>query len=173
MALVACRECGNQISKKAPSCPACGAPRKRKTSTVTWLITIFVVAPFMYLVLRDIAEPSSQPPQRPDRASIPAKPKTPALDKSAAHQQMRKEFIEKLIKTGFFSKVEVPGTLPRVWVTPNFYVLKFDEKQTFIEVVYAYYFDGTRMGDSVRVIDDYSGKEIGTYSLGNPGLKMK
>ena len=43
MALTKCKECGEEISKKAEKCPKCGAPAKKKTSLFTWLVTIFVV----------------------------------------------------------------------------------------------------------------------------------
>lgn len=43
MALMKCKECGEEISKKAEKCPKCGAPQKKKTSLFTWLVTIIVV----------------------------------------------------------------------------------------------------------------------------------
>lgn len=56
MALVACGECGKEVSDKAPACPGCGAPPavqagapplakvKRKTSPVTWVALVAVIA---------------------------------------------------------------------------------------------------------------------------------
>lgn len=43
MALVKCRECGQEISKEAEKCPHCGAPQKKKTSLFTWIVTIAIV----------------------------------------------------------------------------------------------------------------------------------
>ena len=40
MALTKCRECGEEISKKAEKCPKCGSPQKKKTSLFTWLVVI-------------------------------------------------------------------------------------------------------------------------------------
>lgn len=37
MAMVKCKECGNEISSKAEACPSCGVKRK-KTSTLTWIV---------------------------------------------------------------------------------------------------------------------------------------
>lgn len=42
MALKKCKDCGTGISKKAPTCPQCGAPQKKPTSTFTWLVLILV-----------------------------------------------------------------------------------------------------------------------------------
>lgn len=39
--LVQCKDCGNQISKNADSCPNCGAKVKR-TSVLTWIAIIFI-----------------------------------------------------------------------------------------------------------------------------------
>lgn len=44
MALIKCRECGAEISKKAESCPKCGAKQSKPTSLFTWIITGLVVA---------------------------------------------------------------------------------------------------------------------------------
>jgi len=34
MALIKCKECGHKVSKKAETCPSCGAPVKKKTSSL-------------------------------------------------------------------------------------------------------------------------------------------
>ena len=98
--------------------------------------------------------------------------KVATIDKSDKMQKQRKAFIEKLMEKNIFQKVEEPGTIPNVWVRPAFYALDFDTKQKFIGVVYAYYFDGSNITDSVRLIDSLSGKEVGDYSTVNPGLKL-
>lgn len=43
MALVKCKECGQEVSQKAGSCPKCGAPIKKKTSLLTWVVAIFFI----------------------------------------------------------------------------------------------------------------------------------
>jgi hypothetical protein len=95
------------------------------------------------------------------------------IDKSADMQARRKQLIKELISKGVFAKVEVPGTSPRVWVTPVFYTLEFKTKENFISVVYSYYYGGNDYGDNVRIFDNMSGKEVGDYSLANPGLSLK
>jgi RNA polymerase subunit RPABC4/transcription elongation factor Spt4 len=44
MAVVKCKECGNEISSKAESCPNCGAVLRKKTSLITWLFLILIIA---------------------------------------------------------------------------------------------------------------------------------
>ncbi len=102
-----------------------------------------------------------------------AKAPAPEIDKSPEMQKQREAMIQKLIQQGIFWKVEVPGNLPRLWVRPGFYQLDWDQKQTFVGVVYAYYFDGRGLTDTVRIFDDRTGKEIGDYSQVNPGLRLK
>jgi hypothetical protein len=43
MALVKCKECGEEVSTKAKTCPKCGAKAPRKTSLFTWLVLFFIV----------------------------------------------------------------------------------------------------------------------------------
>jgi len=58
-------------------------------------------------------------------------------------QGQRKTLIEKLIREEVFQKVEMRGSAPRVWVLPRFALATFDQKQSFISAVYAYYFNGS------------------------------
>ena len=43
MALKPCKECGNQISDKAKTCPNCGAKQPKKMGVFAWIAVIFVV----------------------------------------------------------------------------------------------------------------------------------
>ena len=42
MAIKPCKECGNQISDKAESCPSCGAKQPKKMGIFAWIAIIFV-----------------------------------------------------------------------------------------------------------------------------------
>ena len=119
-----------------------------------------------------VLSPNNEPSQSPAPPTSPTRAKTPIIDKSPAMQNKRKKMMQDLIRNGVFEKVTVPGTLPRLWVTPSFYLLDFDTKQSFVSVVYAYYFDGTSYGDVVLIYDNLSGKEVGKYSTVQ-GLNMK
>ncbi len=96
---------------------------------------------------------------------------SPTVDKSPAMQEGRSKLLQKLINAGVFMKTGVPGSLPRVWVARGFYGLTFDQKQSFVGVVYAYYLDGSDKYDSVRVYDGYTNKEIG--SMTTAGLTLR
>lgn len=43
MALIKCKGCGKEISKKAKVCPECGEPVPKKTSIATWLVLIMFI----------------------------------------------------------------------------------------------------------------------------------
>ena len=43
-------------------------------------------------------------------------------------QDDRKAFIQKLITADVFQKIETPGSLPHLWVRPQFYSIDFDTK---------------------------------------------
>lgn len=66
MALVACRECGEQISTEAKLCPKCGVtkpqPKSKKTGIGTWLVVIFLalgVGPLLIAAFN--ADPTASP----------------------------------------------------------------------------------------------------------------
>lgn len=53
MSTIKCKECGNQISKKATACPSCGAPPKKKISFKVWLIVAFVSIIMINSIVQD------------------------------------------------------------------------------------------------------------------------
>lgn len=85
MALTKCRECGAQVSSKAPTCPSCGikSPGKRQTEIIIGLI---IVALFVWLVNSMGGGP------KPSPASSPAQ-----------REQTAAELRVKMIESGFSS----------------------------------------------------------------------
>lgn len=86
-------------------------------------------------------------------------------------QSDRKAFIQELVNK--FQKVEVPGNLPHLWVKPAFYILDFDTKSQFVNVVYAYYITQNPKYNIVVLYDSQTGKEVGKYTEVYGGLKLK
>lgn len=159
-----------------------------KEKRIYWLVGI-VTAVCMAGVIAFI-EILSQPPAArhavqpsPELLRIQAESRAQAARLAAekpkaeqAKQARRKALIEKLIREGVFQKVETPGNLPHLWVRPGFYALDFEAKSTFVAVVYAYYFDGSKFTDSVVLYDSSTGKEIGEFNPNlypNGGLKLE
>lgn len=83
MALIKCKECNEQVSTKAKSCPKCGAVVAQKTSGVTWLI-LFLLIFGVYVINQDaptrrstattsqpIPSSSSAPSVTPPAAPVP------------------------------------------------------------------------------------------------------
>jgi hypothetical protein len=58
MALVKCKECGENVSTKATNCPKCGAKAPKKTSPLTWAVLGLIVFGFYISNWQDPA-PSS------------------------------------------------------------------------------------------------------------------
>lgn len=96
-----------------------------------------------------------------------------AIDKSADAQKGRADIIQELTEKGLFAKIE-DSDPPHVslCVKPAWYGLDFEKKEIFSNIVYSYYFDGTRLTDSVTIKDAMTGKRIGQYSLATGGLKL-
>ena len=87
-------------------------------------------------------------------------------------QAKRYAYIQEVIKEGIFVKVEMPASLPQVWVNPRFYALNFEQKQAFVSVVWTYYNVKDSAINTVVVYDSTTGKEVGTFNKAY-GLEMK
>lgn len=117
------------------------------------------------------AEPTvAQAPKKDPYAHIHIPPSAKADD---GKQGQRREFLQGAIAKGIFTKIEKPFSRPYVWVDAIFMMLSYDQKSTFISVVYAYYFDGSSVSDSVILKNHFTGKEVGTYNRRWMGLKLK
>ena len=87
-------------------------------------------------------------------------------------QADRKEFIQKAINEGLFLKVEKRAKYPHVYVTSAFYALNIDDKNGFINVVWAYHIAEDAIADKVVLFDGQTGKKIGAYAEVYGGLKL-
>ena len=87
-------------------------------------------------------------------------------------QERRRAFIGKLQQQGIFHKLARPASLCHLYVGPRFASLALEDKEQFVNVVYAYCVT-ERPNDKIVVLKDYrTGKDIGTYADGW-GLRLK
>lgn len=100
MALVKCKECGKEISKKAKKCPHCGAPVKR-TSILTWLVAII----FGLWLIGFIASNDTTTP-RSTTSSVASSTSSP--QKKVSTPSMPPQCIAGSVKTG--KKYNVVGS---------------------------------------------------------------
>jgi hypothetical protein len=113
-------------------------------------------------------------PERTPTRSTASRSPAPTVDKSPNKQAERERLIKRLIAEDVIYKVDTGGgSLPKMYVQPRFYSLTIDEKKAFASVVYAYYFDGSDMTDTVIIRDARNGKDVGSYNPHIRGLEMK
>ena len=96
------------------------------------------------------------------------------IDKSARAQGERKAVIDGLMEKGLLRRIdssERSGSL-RVSLRPGFYNFDDETRRKYIDVIYAYYFDGLSVNDTVILSDARHGNEVGTYNPYRGGLKM-
>lgn len=105
MALIKCTDCGEKISKKAKSCPKCGAPVKKKTSLFTWLVTIFIVL----VVVSAITTKDNRPPSNEVSAVGQIDKPTP---KATDAMQSQREKVQAL-----FQGNEEPTAKDALWTS--------------------------------------------------------
>jgi len=77
----------------------------------------------------------------------------------------REAFFDRLINTNIIQKIETRTSTPKVYVMPRFYELNFDDKASFINVVWAYHMEKNNDQDQqVQLYDSRTGKHVGGYS---------
>ena len=88
-------------------------------------------------------------------------------------QAERLKLISQLTVAGVFQKLEKPAQFCRIWTGPRFDALPFDNKDAFVNIVYAYCITADPGASIVVVKDGRSGREIGEYSSFTGGLRLK
>jgi hypothetical protein len=95
------------------------------------------------------------------------------IDKSQRAQAERRAIIDELVAKGLVRRIdpERRGSI-RVTLRPAFYTMDDDTRRKYVDVIYAYAFDGTSVNDTVILRDAQHGNEIGQYNPYKGGLKM-
>lgn len=91
-------------------------------------------------------------------------------------QKERGEEIVELHKEGWIASIKGD----ELWVTPAFLLVGFEQKQFIANIVFCQVFEvETRekghlptSGETLYIIDNRTGKQIGRYSISDGGLKM-
>jgi hypothetical protein len=96
-----------------------------------------------------------------------------AIDKSDAAQRERRALIDELVAKGLLRRVdpERRGEV-RVTLRPAFYLLDNETRRKYVDAIYAYFFDGSSVNDTVILRDGQHGNEIGQYNPYRGGLKI-
>lgn len=96
MALIKCRECGNQVSSKAQSCPQCGARIARKPMGCGALIGLVLLGAFIVAIVSTVNREDNTkpaPPQTPEQ--IAAKKKK---DEAVARAQIGARLLKQAMR---------------------------------------------------------------------------
>jgi len=151
--------------------------RNKKSSVITYLLPLIIAGFIVPLTFETCAPPKAKQSNTAGEQITqpqPSTPKKPVIPSDPKIQEKRLAFIQQLINDGVFQKVDFPSErLPHVWVTPFFYDLNFDEKQSSINIVYAYSISKNPKLNIVVLFDSKTGKEIGNYAEVYGGLKLK
>lgn len=99
MALKKCKECGNQVSSKAKTCPSCGAPVKQEVTAVSGFLSLVVIALVVWGVMYGINELEEWSPNEEQRRAEIEAAKTPEQREREAE---RAEYDR--LKSGAYSR---------------------------------------------------------------------
>jgi hypothetical protein len=103
----------------------------------------------------------------------PAPAQAVAIDKSQRAQAERKAVIDELIAKGLVRRIDPErGGSIRVTLRARFYTMDEETRRKYLDVIYAYTFDGSSVNDTVFLRDAQHGNEVGQYNPYRGGLKM-
>jgi hypothetical protein len=127
------------------------------------LLIAIIFGVFFYHIIKEGLQNTSSEPYNQTK---PANKKEPlfSIDKSEQVQSLRKDLLEGLIAEGVFNRIEIPASLVHVWVDSKFMLIDYKTKESFLQVVFCYYYDGNSIGDCVVLRDNLTGDRIGQYS---------
>jgi len=113
------------------------------------------------------------------KANAPTRQSTRPLgfDFSPKMQAERRQFIEDMIREGYWQKTEVTGLLPKLWVTNSFLAADEKTQNGVLSVCYAYWMGrldtfgdkGLYYSSLVLLIDNgmINGRRVATYDPAN------
>jgi len=73
MALIKCKECGNEVSSTAQTCPKCGAKVKKKTGILTWIVGIVFAMVVIGMVSGNLEQSEQQEAKQQQAAETKSK----------------------------------------------------------------------------------------------------
>lgn len=97
MALIKCKECKKEVSKKAETCPHCGSPVKQKTGCggLIGLVVIVFILVGIFANLADDSSPNNPPPV----PEIPEKVESKPVDLAEVERSIEAEIVEEVSLT--------------------------------------------------------------------------
>jgi hypothetical protein len=103
MALVACKECGKEISKKAETCPHCGF-KPKKTSLFSWIVTILIAIPVLLGIVISAGKSNSS-------SSVATKsPQELAAERQRSLDSNRESYARIIGKRAITKQLKAPAT---------------------------------------------------------------
>ena len=123
MALIKCKECGNEVSKKAKECPHCGAPVKQQTSGCAMLFAIlgiFGVVGYIGVLISDTSSSGQSSPSGSSRITVKDEPT------ATAAWVMAQGFVKERLKSP--STADFGSVLGGTYQLPRDHVTRLGEK---------------------------------------------
>jgi len=157
MALKACKECGNDVSTEAASCPKCGAALKKKGGFWRFIVASFLIFITLIAVVAIIQSVSNPP-----------KPSAPlsATDEKATRQQFQtcQANLEKAKELDMLYDMGARGASIKVLVGPTFFNVPIDTKQQFAATVNCVLMKGSGGGLSFDLLHWQTGKRVASWN---------
>lgn len=89
------------------------------------------------------------------------------------NQEGRKWQIDSWIEEGILARVEVPGSIPRVYAAEPFYGIDRPEQESMLHEIFLYYVKQDPGMTTVRILDADSGEDVGLFTFQNGEFELR
>ena len=156
MALKKCKECGNDVSTEADSCPKCGAVLKKKTGFFRFVggaFLIFITLVAVGVLISGVSNP-------PKTSSVPV-----LSEKEKAQRYEACTAMIEIARGGeMLYEFDTKGASIHVLVGQGYITAPIDAKKKFAEMVNCYVLKGAGGGVPFDLIHWQTGKKVASWN---------
>lgn len=161
MALEKCKECGNEVSTKAASCPKCGAVLKKKTGCLRYIGAAFLIFIILGVIGSLLNNGTNGPTSRSSSSSVSSE------SRSKPERKIYKE--GETVHVGYTTYTVFQSEWPSLWSSD----LQFNQRPNamYLLVLMAVRNDDkkARMIPPFRLVDE-NGAEYEATGIGSMGI---
>lgn len=162
MALKKCKECGNEVSTKAASCPKCGAVLKKKIGYLRYIGAAFLIFIILRVIGSLLNNETNRPTSRSSSSSLSSE------SKSKPEQRIYKE--GETIRVGYTTYTVFRSSWPSLRISDRRLGQRPNAMYLFVDMVIRNDDKKARMIPSFKLVDENSAEYEANSNTGGDSI---